>query len=152
MVSRAVFTWLPGLRYEANLTSAVEHLPMVVTVLPHDSALGREARILQSRLQSVEALQLWTKTLRQDWRLLSARLNQVRNEVAHSSHVALPVAETTSSIGAFLAAQVAFQSAEALTGVKSLEESCRSVRQAADLWFEHLRKATTVASAIAGPQ
>lgn len=151
-VSRAVFTWLPGLRYEANLASAVEHLPTVVTAVPYDSALGRETRVLQSRLESVETLQLWTKALRQDWRLLTTRLNQVRNEVAHRSHTATPLAETTSSLGAFLAAQVAFQSAEALAGVKSLEESCRSVRKAADLWFEYLHEAPTVAAAVAGPQ
>lgn len=151
-VSRAVFTWLPGLRYETDLTSAVGHLPTVVAALPHDSALGREARALEARLQSIDALLRWTRVLKRDWGLLTARLNQVRNEVAHSAHTSMPVAETTASIGAFLASQVAFQSAEALAGVKSLEASCRSVRLEANSWFEHIGTAPNVAMAIAGPQ
>ncbi len=150
-VSRAVFKWLPG-RYEADLRSAVEHLSTLAAALPRDSALGREVRALQAMLHSLDALQGWIRALGRDWHLLTTRLNQVRNEVAHTAHPSITMAETTLPIGAFLASQVAFQSAEALAGVKSLEVSCQSVRQAADLWFDYIPTAPNVAMAVAGPE
>jgi hypothetical protein len=151
-VSRTVFRWLPGLSYEADLNSAVEHLPTVAAALPLDSALAREVRALQTRLHSLAALRAWISDLERDWRLLTNRLNHVRNRVAHTADTSSALAQTTVPIGAFLAAQVAFQSAEALAGLKSLEMSCESLRNAADLWFDYIGAAPSVAMAVAGPE
>jgi hypothetical protein len=136
-ITKTVFRWLPGLRYEAQFDQAASSLGTIARAAPAHSAFRREVEYLQQRLAGPGPRSRWIKELSLKWRLIRDRLDEVRNEVTHAEAPTERVSDTVIPFASFTARRLTLELLDAAKANRPFRDSGLASNAVASDWLDN---------------
>ncbi|TMR07416.1 hypothetical protein ETD83_00035 [Actinomadura soli] len=137
-----------GYGHEIDLSRAYEALPRLVSMHPPQSESGRELRHVMSLLSSPASILTVRDDLLERWDIARARLQRIRNALAHGGPVDVDGAKTVHGFARQLAAWSLSRSLEGILKGNGVVDEHDRCRDEANLWFAAVPSAADAKSAI----
>jgi hypothetical protein len=145
-----LFEPIPGGRHLFHADRALAALPTLSTIWPVHDHLGRQLRSLAADLSSPAALEAWFQALGDRWTRACARLQRVRNALAHGGPLT-PAADTVHRLAHQRAGKALSFTLEALLDGRGAVKAHEDARSHMTAWRNGVAGAPSVHDALFPP-
>jgi hypothetical protein len=145
-----LFEPIPGGRHLFHADRALAALPTLSTIWPVHDHIGRQLRSLATDLSSPAALEAWCHALGDRWTRARARLQRVRNALAHGGPLTL-AADTVHRLAHQRAGKTLSFTLEALLDGRGAVEAHEDARSHMTAWRNGVAGAPSVHDALFPP-
>jgi hypothetical protein len=145
-----LFEPIPGGRHLLHTDRALAALPTLSTIWPVHDHLGRQLRSLATDLSSPAALEAWCQALGDRWTRARARLQRVRNALAHGGPLT-PAADTVHRLAHQRAGKALSFTLEALLDGRGAVKAHEDARSHMTAWRNGVAGAPSVHDALFPP-
>src|SRR4029453_11528431 len=146
-----LFEPIPDGRHLFHADRAVAALPILARIWPVHDHLGRHLRTLAADLSSPAALEVWCRALGDRWPRARARLQRVRNALAHGGPLT-PAADTVHRLAHQRAGKALSFTLEALLDGRGAAKAHEDARNRMTAWRNGVSGAASVHDALFPPR
>jgi len=146
-LERTIFEPIPAGRHVFRADRALVALPTLATIWPIHDHVGRQLHTLAAHLSSPAALEAWCQTLGDRWTRARARLQRIRNALAHGGPLT-QAADTVHRLAHQRAGRALSFTLEALLDGRGAVKAHQDARNHMTAWRNSVAGAASVHDAL----